>query len=160
MLTFFAFAWCNLFEMTYPQCQRSQGASLVPYLITTQFLTSLQLGFVSTPTYQSICVVYSTLKFLSLPLSSAHHPNGRLGILAFPSQAALTDPYLSPSMAPPELLAKFPPTHITSGGLDPLLDDGVHFAYRLQKESRPVHLPIYSHEPCSLCTYAGGAPHL
>lgn len=107
-----------------------------------------------------VVLVYPAL-FLSLAGSVSRTIFNHDPVLNFPStrlcvdsyvpehlrSAALTDPYLSPSMAPPELLAKFPPTHITSGGLDPLLDDGVHFAYRLQKESRPVELRIYDNLP-------------
>lgn len=57
-------------------------------------------------------------------------------------------------MAPSSLLAKFPPTHIAAGGLDPLLDDGVHFAHRLLKEQRPVTTLFFffflRHIACSL----------
>jgi acetyl esterase/lipase len=54
-------------------------------------------------------------------------------------------------MAPSSLLAKFPPTHIAAGGLDPLLDDGVHFAHRLLKEQRPVATLFFlRHTACSL----------
>jgi acetyl esterase/lipase len=56
-------------------------------------------------------------------------------------------------VAPSSLLAKFPPTHIAAGGLDPLLDDGVHFAHRLLKVQRPV-TTLFSfflrHTACSL----------
>jgi acetyl esterase/lipase len=53
-------------------------------------------------------------------------------------------------MAPSSLLAKFPPTHIAAGGLDPLLDDGVHFAHRLLKEQRPVPTLFLRHTAYSL----------
>lgn len=103
-----------------------------------------------------VVLVYPAL-CLSLAASISRTVFNHDPVLNFPSTAlclnsyvpedrrstTFTDPYLSPSMAPSSLLAKFPPTHIAAGGLDPLLDDGVHFAHRLLKEQRPVELRIY-----------------
>jgi len=44
-----------------------------------------------------------------------------------------SDFYLSPIQAPKEYLAQFPKTYIISGGFDPLLDDNILFAHKMQK---------------------------
>ena len=40
-------------------------------------------------------------------------------------------PFLSPFFFPEKILEKFPPTRVVLAGIDPLHDDGYHFAYRL-----------------------------
>jgi hormone-sensitive lipase len=45
------------------------------------------------------------------------------------------DPFISPCVAPDEMLAKFPPTYINVGALDPLFDDGVYMARRIAKNN-------------------------
>lgn len=44
-----------------------------------------------------------------------------------------TNPYLSPSKISDEVLAKFPPIKIITGGIDPLRDDSVLLLHRLLK---------------------------
>ena len=40
-------------------------------------------------------------------------------------------PFLSPFFFPDKVLEQFPPTRVVLAGIDPLHDDGYHFAYRL-----------------------------
>ena len=62
-------------------------------------------------------------------------------------QTSKTDPFLSPFIAPLSILAKFPPTIICAGDMDPLFDDALSFARRLQKAGVCVHVTIYPDLP-------------
>jgi len=50
---------------------------------------------------------------------------------------AQRNPLISPSMLPDEILRKFPMTYINCGALDPLFDDGIYFAKRLESAIGP-----------------------
>eukprot|EP01080_Neovahlkampfia_damariscottae_P009360 gene9360-1571_t len=45
------------------------------------------------------------------------------------------NPFISPAVAPNEVLKLFPPTYINIGTLDPLFDDGVYMAQRINKNN-------------------------
>ncbi|KAJ1825407.1 hypothetical protein LPJ70_008025 [Coemansia sp. RSA 2708] len=47
-----------------------------------------------------------------------------------------SDYYLSPVVAPPSLLARFPPTYFLCGEKDPMVDDTVLFAARIRRAKR------------------------
>eukprot|EP01027_Heterolobosea_sp_BB2_P016069 GEZU01022926.1.p1 GENE.GEZU01022926.1~~GEZU01022926.1.p1 ORF type:complete len:811 (-),score=173.29 GEZU01022926.1:61-2493(-) len=56
----------------------------------------------------------------------------------------LSNPFISPAIAPDEVLRQFPPTLISTGSLDPLLDDSLFMARRLAKVSpNKVRLEIW-----------------
>jgi acetyl esterase/lipase len=58
-----------------------------------------------------------------------------------------TNMFMSPAIAPDELLRKFPPTNVMCGGMDPLLDDAVDFHGRLVRVGVPSSLKIYRTMP-------------
>jgi acetyl esterase/lipase len=54
------------------------------------------------------------------------------------------NPFISPALIPDEILKKFPPTYINIGTLDPLFDDGIHIAKRINNfNGGRVKLDIY-----------------
>lgn len=53
------------------------------------------------------------------------------------------DPRVSPGLAEDDILAKFPPTSLVVGDMDPLLDDSVDFYTRLTFLQVPTTLKIY-----------------
>eukprot|EP00045_Choanoeca_perplexa_P012023 m.129667 g.129667 ORF g.129667 m.129667 type:complete len:854 (+) comp15855_c0_seq1:75-2636(+) len=58
-----------------------------------------------------------------------------------------TDPFLSPLLAPDELLSQLPPVHLLAAGLDPLLDDSIMMARKLRDLDRPVHIRVFDDMP-------------
>jgi len=55
----------------------------------------------------------------------------------------MTDPFLSPGVAPNAILECFPPTYITFGSLDPFLDEGMYLARRIAQYSKsPVTVDL------------------
>ncbi len=50
---------------------------------------------------------------------------------------------LSPGNAPDELLARFPPTHVLVGDIDPMLDDAVAFTRRLLSVKSVVFVLVF-----------------
>lgn len=60
-----------------------------------------------------------------------------------PNSNPKTNPFLSPLVAPDEILKQFPPTYINVGSLDPLFDDAVCLAKRLDKLNGHVRLDVY-----------------
>eukprot|EP00276_Gloeochaete_wittrockiana_P010847 CAMPEP_0184651262 /NCGR_PEP_ID=MMETSP0308-20130426/8846_1 /TAXON_ID=38269 /ORGANISM="Gloeochaete witrockiana, Strain SAG 46.84" /LENGTH=566 /DNA_ID=CAMNT_0027085353 /DNA_START=268 /DNA_END=1968 /DNA_ORIENTATION=+ len=64
------------------------------------------------------------------------------------TKLGLTNMYVSPLLAPDEVLLHFPPCLILAGGTDPLLDDSIAMEARLRALGRPVTLklcPTYCH---------------
>jgi acetyl esterase/lipase len=55
----------------------------------------------------------------------------------------LMNPFISPAVAPDEYLAQFPPTYLNVGTLDPLFDDCMYFAKRLDQQTGRVKLEVY-----------------
>ena len=45
------------------------------------------------------------------------------------------NPFISPAVTPDEILKLFPPTYINIGTLDPLFDDGIFMAQRINKNN-------------------------
>eukprot|EP00743_Colponemidia_sp_Colp-15_P006203 GILK01006672.1.p1 GENE.GILK01006672.1~~GILK01006672.1.p1 ORF type:complete len:819 (-),score=180.26 GILK01006672.1:33-2489(-) len=70
-----------------------------------------------------------------------------------PNADPTTDPYLSPAIAPDDILSKFPPTSIMVGSKDPLHDDCVRFTHRLQNLNRQVRLKVYEGMPHGFLSY-------
>ena len=64
----------------------------------------------------------------------------------YPAHSEITsripDPYVSPGVAPDDMLSQFPPTTIVVGDLDPLLDDSVDFDTRLRRLNIPGRLHV------------------
>ncbi|XP_030202930.1 lipase, hormone-sensitive a [Gadus morhua] len=77
------------------------------------------------------------------------YPDGfqpmRSECLAFVLQSScpvIKNPFVSPLLAPNELLKGLPPVHIVASALDALLDDSVMFARKLRDMGQPVTLTI------------------
>jgi hormone-sensitive lipase len=54
-----------------------------------------------------------------------------------------TDPVLCPAVANDDILLQFPPTRFMLGGHDPLLDDSIRLAAKLERLNRDVKVRIY-----------------
>jgi len=65
---------------------------------------------------------------------------------------------LSPIFADSDLLAKFPQTFISVGGMDPLLDDAVDFHKRLQQAGGNTQLKVFWELPHGYWSLAGWLP--
>jgi acetyl esterase/lipase len=63
-----------------------------------------------------------------------------------------SDPFASPLRGD---LAKFPPTLVLVGGIDPLLDDGLQFAKKLEKAGRKVVLQSHAGMPHDFFLFPG-----
>lgn len=59
----------------------------------------------------------------------------------------LRNPFVSPLLAPEQLLRGLPPVHIVASALDALLDDSVTFAKKLRDMGQPVHLTVVEDMP-------------
>ncbi|XP_007232502.1 hormone-sensitive lipase isoform X1 [Astyanax mexicanus] len=57
------------------------------------------------------------------------------------------NPYMSPLLAPDNMLKGLPPIHIVACALDPMLDDSVMFAKRLRNVEQPVTLCVVDDLP-------------
>ncbi|XP_039208135.1 hormone-sensitive lipase isoform X3 [Crotalus tigris] len=57
------------------------------------------------------------------------------------------NPFMSPLLAPDEMLKGLPPIHIVACALDPMLDDSVMFAQRLRALGQPVTLRVVQDLP-------------
>ncbi|KAL2077262.1 hypothetical protein ACEWY4_026766 [Coilia grayii] len=77
-----------------------------------------------------------------LPLRSE-----QLSEVQTPSAPILKNPYVSPLLAPSNLLMGLPPLHIVASALDGLLDDSVMFAKRLRSLGQPVTLTVIEDLP-------------
>eukprot|EP01080_Neovahlkampfia_damariscottae_P008829 gene8829-778_t len=51
--------------------------------------------------------------------------------------------FLSPSETPKDIISKYPPTFISVGSLDPLLDDSISISNKLEECNVPVYLNVY-----------------
>jgi hypothetical protein len=68
------------------------------------------------------------------------------------------NPYMSPGLAPDDMLRGLPPVHIIGTSLDPLLDDSVDMARRLQSLGQPVTLNVVENIPHGfLCLKSAGS---
>ncbi|XP_072283331.1 hormone-sensitive lipase isoform X2 [Pyxicephalus adspersus] len=63
------------------------------------------------------------------------------------TSAIVHNPYMSPLLAPDNMLLGLPPIHIVACALDPMLDDSVMFAKRLRSLNRPVTLQVIEDLP-------------
>ncbi|XP_056154737.1 lipase, hormone-sensitive a [Lampris incognitus] len=59
----------------------------------------------------------------------------------------IKNPFVSPLLAPTNLLRGLPPVHIVASGLDALLDDSVMFAKKLRDMGQPVSLTVVEDLP-------------
>ncbi|KAJ8289821.1 hypothetical protein GJAV_G00005720 [Gymnothorax javanicus] len=57
------------------------------------------------------------------------------------------NPYMSPLLAPDNMLRGLPPVHIVACALDPILDDSIMFAKRLRNIDQPVTLCVLEDLP-------------
>lgn len=81
--------------------------------------------------------------------SSAHSP-----LLRFQKLRIVQDPYLSPLLAPDDVLCRLPPIHFMACELDPCLDDSVAFARKLQKLGVTIHMDVISDLPHGFMNFA------
>ncbi|XP_069033144.1 lipase, hormone-sensitive a isoform X1 [Embiotoca jacksoni] len=90
------------------------------------------------------------------PNSDGHldYPEGfaplRSECLAFVHQTScpiIRNPFVSPLLAPNNLLRGLPPVHIVASALDALLDDSVMFAKKLRAMGQPVSLTVVEDLP-------------
>ncbi|XP_036414164.1 hormone-sensitive lipase isoform X2 [Colossoma macropomum] len=63
------------------------------------------------------------------------------------SSPIFRNPYMSPLLAPDNMLIGLPPIHIVACALDPMLDDSVMFAKRLRYVEQPVTLCVVDDLP-------------
>ncbi|XP_059423881.1 hormone-sensitive lipase isoform X4 [Carassius carassius] len=63
------------------------------------------------------------------------------------SSPIVRNPYMSPLLAPDSMLKGLPPVHLVACHLDPMLDDSVMFAKRLQNIGQPVTLCVVDDLP-------------
>lgn len=63
-----------------------------------------------------------------------------------------SDPFASPLRGD---LSQFPPTLVVVGGIDPLLDDGLRFARKLEQAGRKVELQSYAGMPHDFMVFPG-----
>ncbi|XP_062967769.1 hormone-sensitive lipase isoform X3 [Cynocephalus volans] len=64
------------------------------------------------------------------------------------------NPFMSPLLAPDNMLKSLPPVHIVACALDPMLDDSVMFARRLRGLGQPVTLRVVEDLPHGFLTLA------
>ncbi|XP_054911031.1 lipase, hormone-sensitive a isoform X2 [Poeciliopsis prolifica] len=83
-----------------------------------------------------------------------HYPDGfeplRSECLAYvlpTSCPVIRNPFVSPLLAPPDLLKGLPPVHLVASALDALLDDSVMFAKKLRAMGQPVTLTVVDDLP-------------
>lgn len=97
-----------------------------------------------------------TFSHTSPPNSGGHmdYPEGfeplRSECLAFISPTScpvIRNPFVSPLLAPNNLLRGLPPVHIVASALDALLDDSVMFAKKLRDMGQPVSLTVVEDLP-------------
>ncbi|XP_074470550.1 lipase, hormone-sensitive a isoform X3 [Sebastes fasciatus] len=86
--------------------------------------------------------------------SNVDYPEGfeplRSKILAFvrpTSCPIIRNPFVSPLLAPDDMLRGLPPVHIVASALDALLDDSVMFAKKLRGMGQPVSLTVVEDLP-------------
>lgn len=71
----------------------------------------------------------------------------RLAMISASDCPIVKNPFVSPLLAPDNLLRGLPPVHIVASALDALLDDSVMFAKRLTKIGQPVSLTVVEDLP-------------
>uniref|UniRef100_A0A8C8RZB4 Hormone-sensitive lipase n=1 Tax=Pelusios castaneus TaxID=367368 RepID=A0A8C8RZB4_9SAUR len=67
--------------------------------------------------------------------------------LTLEASPVVKNPFMSPLLAPDNMLCGLPPVHIVACALDPMLDDSVMFARRLRELGQPVTLQIVQDLP-------------
>ncbi|XP_052214320.1 esterase LipI-like isoform X2 [Dreissena polymorpha] len=68
----------------------------------------------------------------------------------------MTDPYVSPLMADPEMLVGLPRAYIMTAGYDIIRDDGIMYATRLRQAGVPTHLINYKTSFHTALTFSEG----
>ncbi|XP_067874541.1 hormone-sensitive lipase isoform X2 [Heterodontus francisci] len=63
------------------------------------------------------------------------------------TSAIVKNPFMSPLLAPDDMLRGLPPMHLVACALDPMLDDSVMFAKRLRNVGQPVTLRVVEDLP-------------
>ncbi|XP_034374959.1 hormone-sensitive lipase isoform X4 [Arvicanthis niloticus] len=78
-----------------------------------------------------------------------HPRRSSQGTLHMPLYSApiVKNPFMSPLLAPDNMLKTLPPVHIVACALDPMLDDSVMFARRLRDLGQPVTLKVVEDLP-------------
>ncbi|XP_039978008.1 lipase, hormone-sensitive a [Xiphias gladius] len=110
----------------------------------------------SSPRWSQSSETRRTSTHTSTPHSGDHmdYPHGfeplRSECLAFvrpTSCPIMRNPFVSPLLAPDNLLRGLPPVHIVASALDALLDDSVMFAKKLRDMGQPVNLTVVEDLP-------------
>ncbi|TSO05421.1 Hormone-sensitive lipase [Bagarius yarrelli] len=73
--------------------------------------------------------------------------SGCLAEIYTPCMPIMKNPFVSPLLAPDDLLKRLPPVHLVASGLDALLDDSVMFAKKLKSIDQPVTLTVVEDIP-------------
>uniref|UniRef100_A0AAY5KLZ9 Hormone-sensitive lipase n=1 Tax=Esox lucius TaxID=8010 RepID=A0AAY5KLZ9_ESOLU len=79
----------------------------------------------------------------------------RLAVIQTPSYPIVKNPFVSPLLAPEDLLRGLPPVHLVASALDALLDDSVMFAKKLRDMGQPVTLRVVEDLPHGFLSLSG-----
>ncbi|XP_028971668.2 hormone-sensitive lipase isoform X2 [Esox lucius] len=71
----------------------------------------------------------------------------KLAEMKLATSPVVRNPYMSPLLAPDNMLRGLPPIHLVACALDPMLDDSVMFAKRLRNVNQPVTLCVVDDLP-------------
>ncbi|KAJ8013466.1 hypothetical protein DPEC_G00030080 [Dallia pectoralis] len=110
----------------------------------------------------------------SMPLSRSHsstgpmdYPEGfeplrskSLAVIQTTCCPVAKNPFVSPLLAPEELLRGLPPIHLVASALDALLDDSVMFAKKLRDMGQPVTLVVVEDLPHGFLSLSGLAKEI
>ena len=115
------------------------------------YLTSPALNMSQVPGPSRVFHVFDPV--LSIPVTSSI-----VSTVTSNVENETKDPTMSVYHAPDSVLEKFPPTIVTAGEFDPLMDDGVDFGKKLERLGVDVQLEVYpnlQHGLFSLSALAG-----
>ncbi|KAJ8000309.1 hypothetical protein DPEC_G00203500 [Dallia pectoralis] len=79
----------------------------------------------------------------------------RLAVIQMPSCPIVKNPFVSPLLAPEDMLRGLPPVHLVASALDALLDDSVMFAKKLRDMGQPVTLRVVEDLPHGFLSLSG-----
>ncbi|KAL0962585.1 hypothetical protein UPYG_G00342090 [Umbra pygmaea] len=79
----------------------------------------------------------------------------RLAVIQTTCSPIVNNPFVSPLLAPEELLRGLPPVHLVASSLDALLDDSVMFAKKLRDMGQPVTLRVVEDLPHGFLSLSG-----
>ncbi|XP_028976239.2 hormone-sensitive lipase isoform X2 [Esox lucius] len=83
-----------------------------------------------------------------------------LAVIQAPCCPVAKNPFVSPLLAPEDLLRGLPPVHLVASALDALLDDSVMFAKKLRDMGQPVTLVVVEDLPHGFLSLSGLAKEI